>query len=405
MRHIVVSALVSLFALSSCGVAPPPGDAPAPAPAPQPGELVSHQRVAALSRAQIGAFIDQLRLPVDLTPANGVTFYRLVYRTADVDSRLTLASGTVVVPDSGAGPFPLLSDQHGTQVRRHEALTDPLTQSALVGSTLLLGARGWVLAGADYLGLGVNQGLHPYYHARTEGTASADFLRAVQAFTRAQGIPLSGQLFLSGYSQGAHVTMALHRQLDAAPLPGLTVVASAPMAGAYDLADLSLPAALQSPTPSSSLYVAYALLAYRRVYGFGPLESLFRAPWPARLPALFDGDRDVAEVVAALPPDPREMLHPDFVRAYLDDPQHPLRLLLRANDVLDWTPRAPVTLMHGRADRDVPYANAERAYAVLRGRGAAVQLVNLGDTLDHASASMPAYFAASAWFTQLLARR
>lgn len=393
-RLLSVSALF-FVSLLGCGAPPAPSSPPGPAR----GELVSIQEVATYPLAQLEAMVAAIGLP-DLKPANGVTFYRLTYRTPDVGGQLTVASGTVVVPD-GVGPFPVLSDQHGTQTVRHLELTRPLEQSELVGTMLLFGARGWVLVGADYLGLGVNEGVHPYYHAETEGSATRDMLVAFQQFAAAQQVPLTGELFLTGYSQGAHVTMALHRALDSAPLPGLTVIGSAPMAGAFDLADISLPSALQTPAPSSSMYLAYALLSYERVYEYGPREALFQAPWDTAVVGLFDGTHTPQAIAAALPAEPTKLLQPAFVQAYLSDPQHPFRRLLRQNDVLDWTPRAPITFFHGRADVDVAYANAERALSVMQTRGANVSLVNVGDTLDHATASMPSYFGAAAWFASL----
>lgn len=108
--------------------------------------------------------------------------------------------------------------------------------------------------------------------------------------------------------------------------------------------------------------------------------------------------------MAALPPTPVELLQPAFVESYLRDDTHPLRGYLRANDVLDWAPRAPITLSHGKADVDVPVANAEHALARLRERGATVELVNVGDALDHGTAALPSYFGARSWFEQLRAQ-
>lgn len=387
------------FALSGCD-APPNEEAPA---LEARGDLVSSEQLLALSREELQGIITQLGLPALGEPHNGISFHRIIYHTVDVDGSLTSASGMVIVPD-GDGPFPVLSDQHGTQVKRRLTITDPFTETETGGVALLFASQGWLVGGADYLGLGVSQGLHPYYHAKTEASVSLDFLRSLHQFTAERDIPVTDELFLSGYSQGAHVTMALHRALEQEPVGDWTVKASAPMAGAFDLADVSLPAALTAPAPSSSLYVTYALLAYDRVYDlFDEPGELFLPPYDGQVEALFDGEHEVQEIAAALPPTPAELLQPSFVASYLEDEDHPLRVLLRMNDVLDWTPRAPIRLYHGKADVDVPFENAERALAALKTRGAAVELVNVGDELDHATASMPSYFAARAWFEQLRA--
>ncbi len=388
------------FALPGCDA--PPNEETPPAVEAR-GDLLSSEQLLTLSREELQDIVTELGLPAIVEPHNGISFHRIVYRTVDVDGSLTAASGMVIVPD-GEGPFPVLSDQHGTQVTRRPTITDPFTETETGGVALLFAGQGWLGGGADYLGLGVSRGLHHYYHAETEASASLDFLRSLHHFTAERDIPVTDELFLSGYSQGAHVTMALHRALEQEPVGDWTVRASAPMAGAFDLADLSLPAALTAPAPTSSLYVTYALLAYDHVYDiFDAPGELFLPPHDGQVEALFDGKHEVQEIVAALPPTPAELLQPSFVASFLEDKDHPLRVLLRMNDVLDWTPRAPITLYHGKADVDVPFANAERAFAALKARGAAVELVNVGDELDHATASMPSYFAARTWFQQLRA--
>lgn len=409
IRAWFTGALAPLFpslalslALVGCSDDVPTGE-PSPLPTEARGELVSSEELLTLSREDLQGIITQIGLPGFDAPQHGIQIHRLVYRTVDVDGSLTEASGMVLVPD-GDGPFPVLSDQHGTQVLRRATITDPFRETEMGGLALQYAAQGWLVGGADYLGLGVSQGLHPYYHAQTEASASLDFLRSMHEFTGARSIATTGELFLTGYSQGAHATMALHRALEQEPVGDWTVTASAPMAGAFDLADISFPAALTAPAPSSAFYVTYALLAYDRVYDIFPEPgAVFLAPYDAQVEALFDGTHDMLEIMAALPPTPAELLQPSFVVDYLQDDEHPLRALLRDNDVLEWDPRAPITLFHGKADVDVPFANAERALAVLRGRGATVELVNLGDDLDHATASMPAYFAAQDWFDQLRA--
>lgn len=384
------------------------GDYEAPAQTTPPnidarGTIVSSEEIKSYSREELADIIALFGIPDFAAPKNGIHVHRITYRTPDVGGELTSASGMLIVPDV-EGSFPVLSDQHGTQVKRRLTISDPFLETELGGVALGFAAQGWVVAGADYLGLGVSEGLHPYYHAETEGSASLDFLRSVRHFVGAHDISLTNELFLTGYSQGAHVTMALHRALDKDPTSEWNIVASAPMAGAYDLADTSLPAALTKPAASSALYVTYALLAYDRVYDIytNPSE-IFQAPYDTQVESLFDGTHEMQEIVGALPATPADLLKPAFVNEYLSNTNYPLRGLLRQNDVLDWKPSAPITLFHGKADVDVPFANAEHALSELQSRGAEVTLVNVGDELDHATAAMPSYFRAQALFESLRA--
>jgi poly(3-hydroxybutyrate) depolymerase len=77
---------------------------------------------------------------------------------------------------------------------------------------------------------------HPYLIADQQSKDMIDALAAART-----ALPLasatftkdSGQLFITGYSQGGYVAMATHRAMEAA---GMKVTAAAPMSGPYALA-------------------------------------------------------------------------------------------------------------------------------------------------------------------------
>ena len=50
------------------------------------------------------------------------------------------------------------------------------------------------------------------------------------------------------------------------------------------------------------------------------------------------------------------------------------------NAIIDWTPKAKLTLHHSPTDIDVPYANSTDAYEAFKAKGCNVTLKNLSDT-------------------------
>ena len=96
-------------------------------------------------------------------------------------------------------------------------------------------ALGYVAVAPDYLGLGESRGFHPYVHAATEASAAIDLLYAAQEFAEKQKFPLNGQLFLTGYSQGGHASMALHRELERNYSKIFPVSAAAHLSGPYSI--------------------------------------------------------------------------------------------------------------------------------------------------------------------------
>ena len=359
------------------------------------GEIVELTDAGQMSRDELQALIDELGIP-GLTEAEfGLDVWRLAYTTVGVDGGPTVATGTIVVPSGATGPLPVVSDQHGTQTRR--PIPDaPLIENEIFGASLLFASQGSLVVGADYLGLGESSGIHPYYDAESEASATLDMLRASRRAVEELGVSFGDELFLTGYSQGAHVTMALHRAIESGD--EFEVTASAPMAGAYDLDTVSVPTSLRQPAPSTPLYLAYVLVGLDQVEDvYDDPAEVFQEPYASTVEELFDGTHPFEEIAAALPADPALLVRPEVIDDLIAG-RGPISALLRTNNVYDWAPRAPVRLFHGGADADVPFRNAEVAAAHMSALGAEVEVVNVGDDLDHATAAMPAYFAAAAWF-------
>jgi hypothetical protein len=112
--------------------------------------------------------------------------------------------------------------------------------------------------------------------------------------------------------------------------------------------------------------------------------------------------RDSASLNAALPPIAVNALRPDYLADFRNRPDHPLRVALRENSLIDWTPQAPLRLYHCAADRDVPPANARVALESFQARGATqVGRFDPLPTADHGGCVEPTLLATLAWFETL----
>ena len=68
-----------------------------------------------------------------------------------------------------------------------------------------------------------------------EAQVAIDMLHAAAAFTAQNDVHTNSQLFITGYSQGGHAAMALHREIDRNWSDEFTVTASAPLSGPYSI--------------------------------------------------------------------------------------------------------------------------------------------------------------------------
>lgn len=363
------------------------------------GRVLSVNDLGLYSKAQLDFLFGLAGVP--LKAQYDVRALAVVYETVDPWGGRTSASGFVALPQAGGLRLPLASYQHGTLARKAEAPSQNATGERIIG--LALAATGYLAVLPDYLGLGSSPGIPAYHHARAEGTAGVDLLRAARALAAERGAVLNGQLFLLGYSHGGHATMALLRELETYHADEFTVTAAAPMAGAYDLSGVTAEDFLSPRPKPNPYYLALLLAAYQDIYRLAPsLGDLLAPPYDAILPPLLTGQHSGGEINAAMPADPVQILRPEYLEAFRTDPEHPLRLALRDNDVFRWTPRSPLRLYHCSGDQDVVPANSQVAYAAFRAAGATqVELVDPVPGGTHGACAEPSLLAAKDWFDSL----
>ena len=361
--------------------------APSAAQAADRGALLDAQPIAHLSRDQIAARVAAVRLPKEpALPTAPIRFgadaYRLTYATVGVDGGATTATGLVLLPRNGRRHLRTVSYAHGTMARRADAPSRSL-DSLAGASALLFAGAGYATVAPDYLGLGYGPGPHPYMHLPTETSASLDLLRAAHAFALHRQGQLDRATFVTGFSQGGAVAMALGRALQEKADPRLRLAALAPMSGPYDLEHAELPAILAGKVDlaDANYYLSYATRAWQPIYHvYDTPSDVWLGGWGKRIPALFDGRHDDVAILGVLPHRLDQLLTPAF-RARLAHPDGGLLAALRANDVAcDWAPAAPVRIYAARGDEQVAFANARSCVAVLASRGVHAPLLDMGAT-------------------------
>ena len=279
--------------------------------------------------------------------------------TAD-DGTVSRASGLLALP-RGATPRRIVSFQHGTTSNR-ENVPSRLDLTGIAASVIFAG-KGYMLLAPDYLGLGDSPGVHGYYVASDEARAVTSFIAAARQMPETP----SGPVFLSGFSQGGHVTLAAMRQMES---KGERLLGAAPVAAAIDIRHLSLGIALQGKSPSDTLYLAYIARGFADHYGHA-LDSVLTTKG--------------AEIVAALPADPRVIFQPAFLKAFDKDGTHWFLDAIEANDFTDMKSKAPLRLYYGESDIDVVPQEAIKGAERFKESGTNVRAVSVGPVNHDAS--------------------
>lgn len=396
VRGVVL--FVVAVALFGCGKSGDGGAEPAA------GSIVSAVRIAAVTKTEAAAVFTAAGIPV--VPVHDVEIHKIVYLTTDESGALINASGALVIPRELSAPAPLLSSQHGTTTLKSDVASVPPAPGQPYNrpEALAFGTGGYVTVLPDYIGYGESGNrFHPYLHAQTLAAAVVDLLRAAKAYCAAQSIPLSGTLFLAGYSEGGYATMAATRELQEKFAAEFSVTASAPMAGPYDLSTTVLDI-LNSATYPGPGFVSFAFWAYDRVYGLNLLSQAFMPVFAVQLDNLFDGARDITlDINPALSTDMATLFQSQFLTDFRGNGAVALKSRIQENNLHNWTPAVAMRLIHCRGDDIVAAKNSLTAFSNFSTSGAKrfVQLVDPFPAGNHATCAVPAVLAAKAWFDTL----
>ncbi len=285
----------------------------------------------------------------EIKPLYSVDTYKITYTTTDASGNTVTASGLAANPrKTGKAASPVLSYQHATVKTDSGAPTNHATADE---PAILFASIGYLVSAADYVGYGSSRGLpHPYLLAAPTAASVADFITASARWRQIQAMPDNGQLFLTGYSEGAYATMATLRLLTqnkstSSPLPTHTFVG----AGPYDVA-------LTLNTYLDIIRQQYPILGLLVTPGF--LKNL-GANDRANLRTLL--------LFAVLGSQSDVSFDSRFLDNFLNDD---VAAIASQSSVYDWTPLSSITFFHGRDDTTVAYANTDAIFQVMSNRGA-----------------------------------
>ena len=291
-------------------------------------------------------------IDVEYSPArNAVKLYRITYPSVipEQGNRPTIATGLLAIPDTGATSFPMVSYQHGTVYGKQQVPSFPDQSPETQLMLAQFAGQGYVLIGADYFGLGQSGEAEGYMVKASHQQATYDMLTAARAVLADLGISTT-RLFLSGWSQGGFVTLAMLEKLESAGVKvDAAVTASAP-------ADVfvALNGFLSFPRKNDASWVPTLFIL--SAFSF---ENYYGVPGLARS-VLTDEYYDLARrAYERLPFDPSAVptdLH-RIIRSEYFDPQFfassAYGRLVAATTAYRWVIRTPVRTFYGEADEAI----------------------------------------------------
>lgn len=324
-----------------------------------------------------------------------VSLYKIVYTTIDANENPTIASGALAIPNTNeCTDFPLAVYQHGTVLNKEDVPSRDNGEAIL---PKIFASGGYYALTPDYIGLGDSPGLHPYVHAASEATAAIDMMRAVRQFLNdSLGVQDNGELFITGYSQGGHGAMALHKYIeDNNMLEEFNVIASAPASGPYALSESQMNLIISNEPYSNPGYLVYTMSSYEMVYGdiYNEYIDILQSPYDVIVVPFFDGNNTTLymdDLNPLLPNQVQDLMQPDYYADLIANENHPLRLALIDNDNYNWVPERPITMYYCTEDEQVTFENSLTALDYMTTNGAEnVEAINAGP-FSHGDCILPA---------------
>lgn len=370
--------------------------------------LCSSQEILFLNQYDSGEISDYavegLELDAQLASmlSHDVEMFRIAYEMPFLGEDIEV-SGAAFVPSNfnSEEEYPIVVFNHGTTFVRTSA---PSFKEEIDNMGYMLSSLGFVVLMPDYVGLGVSQIMHPYCNAQSESDCGWFMVKALVESLEEFGINLNGNLFISGYSQGGHVAMAMAKDPPPASIESnVEVVAVAPLSGPYDMSGIQLPLTFQEISYSNPAYLFYILKGWNSVYGdlYSDFSEICYEPYASIIEPMLDGNYSADEINAECPEALTDLFPEEFIQDVLSNPDHIIMQHAADNDVYKWVPTMPVHMRYCTQDEEVFYQNALSAEAWMVENGAEdVVAYNVGD-VNHNECALSAITMSMLWFYSL----
>jgi hypothetical protein len=345
--------------------------------------LVSYKLIEQLSIDDMKEFYKSQGIPKLISPIlTGVDMYEVYYHTNLPNGEQVIATGMYYVPTDYPYEVATMQYNHGTAMKNRTGY-DYNGEGTICK---IFAADGYAVAWQDYIGLGKATGFHPYQHLETEGQSGVDLLYAIKQINQEIGLEVNNQLFVTGYSQGGHATLAVHKTIQEKFQGEFEVTASSPMSGAHDMSGVQT--VIMEKEYSQPHYLPYLLYGYQQIYKVFPdneaFKKVFRPEYRYVVDNILAKGHNVGQINAMLPKEPFDMIEPYFYEQFQTNPDFFFTKVLQENNTYKWIPESPVQFCYCVGDEEVYYKNSIVAMEWMKENGAK-RIIDrkVSDTFNH----------------------
>jgi hypothetical protein len=363
------------------------------------GDIIEFTLLSSQNAAELGQEVtDFTGFPASVLGIQyDVDLYFVKYETLDYDMiSSTEATGVVAIPSNFLCDLPMVTYGHGLTLKNNASPSS--LNSAYDFIARGIASNGYIVMALDYIHLGedASPGYQAFMHADTEAAATIDIIRATRTYCEQNGINYTEQLFISGYSEGGHSSMATCREIQENYSDEFQITAAEPGGGTYDLSGIAADS-LASNTRTTGEPHAFPLVAktYMLLYQDSlaawdmdfTFDDVFKSPYDSLLNHILDQDDPFGDV-SGLSNIPVLMLEDTFKTEFQTNPDFVMRTFLSYNDLYDWVPQMKMRIFHSTADVENPYENVLFTYNLMTSMGAPDLDLQTVDDISHPDAGL-----------------
>ncbi len=305
------------------------------------------------------------------------------------------------MPQNVAGTLPVVSYQHGTVFSRTEVPSFPDESAETRLMIANFAAQGYAVIAADYVGKGVSAENDAFVIKDATAQTCLDMVLSSRAVFSDLKIP-TGELFLSGWSQGAYNTMVFLRKLETLGMPVKASAMAATPNDVYLLVNRLMNVSSELDVQWVVGVICLLVNSYEHYYGLPGLSQAAIKPqyWQAAHD-LYVNKITWTQAAKLLPLKTRDLLQPEFVAGGSVVGNQFFRQL-QANEAYCWRAQTPARLYYGQIDEVIaPYiATLPMKYQETM-KGASMNAVFAGEGANHRRAFLYGISDQKKWFDEL----
>lgn len=349
--------------------------------------------------------------------SSAVELHKVTYTSTDVKNRKVNLTGLVAWPVGGAAKG-LVVYCHGTTVDRGRSPSRykgkdeaPETVEAIAA----FAGGGYAVVLPDYLGLGDHKAAHPYPFAKINAASGRDIISATRSLAKQKNYKIGRDLFITGYSEGGAVAMALTQLLQSYMNEHYQVTKSAPLSGPYDLSGVTRNFILTETNEQTGFVLRLYLMSYvtnfmNKEKGI-KLNTFYKTALANALGLNYRLDptdegviKNIGLTTMLMRADNKlsNVMQPAFYKQIKDGSSSNIVVrMFKENDVYNWSPRVPMMMVYVDKDFVVSPDNTTKTYETMRRRGvssSALKTVMLPASFNHLTGIAPALAKTRAFF-------